>query len=66
MSRHGHKLAHPDKDGIMVCPEAGLRYVQEEDGRLRCLDLAEDEPLPDPLCAGQKVYKEYKDQPTVR
>jgi UDP-2-acetamido-3-amino-2,3-dideoxy-glucuronate N-acetyltransferase len=26
MSRHGHILKNPDKDGIMVCPESGLRY----------------------------------------
>jgi UDP-2-acetamido-3-amino-2,3-dideoxy-glucuronate N-acetyltransferase len=26
MSRHGHRLNHPDTDGIMTCPESGLRY----------------------------------------
>src|SRR5512137_1907069 len=26
MSRHGHMLKNPDKDGILVCPESGLRY----------------------------------------
>ncbi len=26
MSRHGHRLKNPDKDGIMVCPESGYRY----------------------------------------
>jgi UDP-2-acetamido-3-amino-2,3-dideoxy-glucuronate N-acetyltransferase len=26
MSRHGHILKNPDKDGILVCPESGLRY----------------------------------------
>jgi UDP-2-acetamido-3-amino-2,3-dideoxy-glucuronate N-acetyltransferase len=26
MSRHGHVLKSPDKDGIMVCPESGYRY----------------------------------------
>ena len=26
MSRHGHIMKNPDKDGIMVCPESGLRY----------------------------------------
>jgi UDP-2-acetamido-3-amino-2,3-dideoxy-glucuronate N-acetyltransferase len=26
MSRHGHILKNPDTDGIMVCPESGLRY----------------------------------------
>jgi UDP-2-acetamido-3-amino-2,3-dideoxy-glucuronate N-acetyltransferase len=26
MSRHGHILNNPDSDGIMICPESGLRY----------------------------------------
>lgn len=26
MSRHGHMLKNPDADGVMVCPESGLRY----------------------------------------
>jgi len=29
MSRHGHRLNHPDADGIMICPEQGLRYRLE-------------------------------------
>jgi len=28
MSRHGHVLKNPDSDGIMVCPESGLRYQE--------------------------------------
>ena len=44
MSRHGHRLA-AGADGVMVCPESGYRYV-EEAGVVRCLDLAEDQPLP--------------------
>lgn len=45
MSRHGYKLPRPDKNGLMVCPGSGLRYALE-DGLVRCLDLAEDAPLP--------------------
>ena len=34
MSRHGHRLVDPDADGVMTCPESGLRY-REGAGRLR-------------------------------
>jgi len=46
MSRHGHRLPHPDKEGVMICPESGWRYTQGEDGLLRCLDFDEDRALP--------------------
>ena len=45
MSRHGHRLQNPDKDGIMVCPESGWRYKEVEPGVLHCLDWPEDKPL---------------------
>lgn len=45
MSRHGHLLNNPDPDGIMICPESGLRY-REQDGILSCLDVGEERPLP--------------------
>jgi len=44
MSRHGQKLGKPDVDGVMVCPESGLRY-RLVGAALRCLDLDEDAPL---------------------
>jgi UDP-2-acetamido-3-amino-2,3-dideoxy-glucuronate N-acetyltransferase len=44
MSRHGQKLPRPDAEGIMVCPESGLRYRLEA-GRVRCLDIDEEAPL---------------------
>lgn len=59
MSRHAHKLTHPDADGIFRCPESGLRY-REAEGTLRCLDLDEDEPLPGNLSTGKKDYRQYK------
>jgi UDP-2-acetamido-3-amino-2,3-dideoxy-glucuronate N-acetyltransferase len=59
MSRHGHRLADPDTDGVMACPESGLRY-REDDGRLRCLDLDEDAPLPPDLARGQQHYDDYR------
>lgn len=61
MSRHGHRLQNPDADGVMVCPESGLRYKEVEPNLLRCLDLDEDAPLPEDLAVGDKCYDEYKD-----
>jgi UDP-2-acetamido-3-amino-2,3-dideoxy-glucuronate N-acetyltransferase len=46
MSRHGHRLAPPDDEGAMHCPESGWRYREVAPGLLRCLDWDEDEPLP--------------------
>jgi len=60
MSRHGHILKNPDKDGVMVCPESGLRYKEMEPGILRCLDLDEDAPLPPELSVGKVFYDELK------
>lgn len=63
MSRHGHRLADPDADGVMVCPESGLRYREDNgpDGAvLRCLDLDEDAPLPPDLARGRKHYDDYR------
>jgi UDP-2-acetamido-3-amino-2,3-dideoxy-glucuronate N-acetyltransferase len=69
MSRHGHRLNHPDAEGIMTCPESGLRYqlISEttNDGphtthqKLRCLDLDEDAPLPETMTTGKKIYDEF-------
>ena len=59
MSRHGHRLVDPDADGVMTCPESSLRY-RESDGRLRCLDLDEDAPLPPDLARGQQRYDDYR------
>jgi UDP-2-acetamido-3-amino-2,3-dideoxy-glucuronate N-acetyltransferase len=46
MSRHGYRLGPPDTEGILRCPETGLRYKEVQPGVLRCLDLDEDQPLP--------------------
>ena len=59
MSRHGHMLKNPDKTGVMVCPESGYRY-QLVDGRVHCLDLGEDRPLPTELSTGIKTYDDFK------
>lgn len=60
ISRHGHKLLESDdKTGVMKCPESGYRYCLNN-GVLRCLDLDEDEPLPENLSKGVKSYREFK------
>lgn len=60
MSRHGHILNNPDSEGIMTCPESGLRYREVEPGMLRCLDLDEEAPLPAELAVGKEFYDNLK------
>ncbi len=59
MSRHGHLLKDPDENGIMICPESGFKY-QLKDDKLKCLDLDEEEPLPEQLSKGEKTYDDFK------
>ena len=61
MSRHGHRLERPDKEGIMICPESGYRY-REQEGVLRCLDLDEEAPLPADLSEGSRSYDDFKNE----
>ncbi len=56
MSRHGQRLRLPDADGVYRCPESGLRYKEIEKGRLICLDLDEDAPLPEDLAQPGMPY----------
>jgi len=56
MSRHGHPL-RADSTGIFVCQESSMRYAIVE-GEMRCLDLAEEEPLPEQLTKGVRPYDE--------
>ncbi len=60
ISRHAHILKNPDKDGIMTCPESNLRYKLTPQGIMKCLDLKEDEPLPEHLSTGQTSYDSLK------
>jgi UDP-2-acetamido-3-amino-2,3-dideoxy-glucuronate N-acetyltransferase len=60
MSRHGQLLKDPDKEGVMVCPESGLRYKVVEAEQLCCLDLEEDAPLPAELAVGKIFYDQLK------
>lgn len=57
VSRHGVRLPEPGPDGIMVCPESGLRYTRTSEGRVRCLDVDEDAPLPPELAVGHVSYR---------
>ncbi len=59
MSRHGHVLK-PGADGVMRCPESGMRYREVEPGVLRCLDLDEESPLPAEMTVGKTTYDEFK------
>ena len=58
MSRHGHRLNF-DGEGGAVCPESNLRY-QLEGGQVCCLDLGEENPLPEELASGEGSYQDYK------
>lgn len=58
MSRHGHILRENEK-GESICPESSYRY-KLKDGTLKCLDLDEEEALPDSLAIGKSRYEEYK------
>jgi UDP-2-acetamido-3-amino-2,3-dideoxy-glucuronate N-acetyltransferase len=60
MSRHGHKLFNPDRDGVMRCPESGLKYKRIDYKTIKCIDLDEDDPLPDKLAKGKYTYRELK------
>lgn len=56
MSRHAILLPGPDGEGVMTCPESGLRYREVDAGVIRCLDLDEDAPLPPALAVGRVGY----------
>jgi UDP-2-acetamido-3-amino-2,3-dideoxy-glucuronate N-acetyltransferase len=60
MSRHGHRLGNPDGGGNMTCPESGLRYRLDPQGRMTCLDLSEEAPLPEAMRVGRGTYDEHK------
>jgi UDP-2-acetamido-3-amino-2,3-dideoxy-glucuronate N-acetyltransferase len=66
MSRHAHRLEHPDANGVMTCPESGYRYKEIAHGVLRCLDLPEEAPLPEPLRTGTIGYRELRTRPQAK
>jgi UDP-2-acetamido-3-amino-2,3-dideoxy-glucuronate N-acetyltransferase len=60
ISRHGHPLRQAN-EGVFTCPEFGFRYQETPDGQLRCLDLAEDQPLPANFNKGVATYEELRE-----
>lgn len=58
MSRHGHRL-HFNKDGRANCPESGFIYKMEGE-EVHCIDLDEEQPLPDNLSVGSQNYDFFK------
>ena len=54
MSRHGHTL-HFNDAGEAICPESELRY-RLNNNKVRCIDLGEDEPLPEEVAVGKATY----------
>jgi UDP-2-acetamido-3-amino-2,3-dideoxy-glucuronate N-acetyltransferase len=59
VSRHGHPLRRA-AGGIFTCPESGLHYEEPTAGRLRCIDLDEEAPLPPELAAGRHSYRSFR------
>lgn len=58
MSRHGHLLRF-DEQGQAACPESGLRYKLHE-GNVKCIDLGENDPLPEKLRIAAGSYDQLK------
>jgi UDP-2-acetamido-3-amino-2,3-dideoxy-glucuronate N-acetyltransferase len=56
MSRHAQRLELASAGDVCACPESGLRYELTADG-VRCVDLAEDAPLPEHLTRGTRPYR---------
>jgi len=61
MSRHGQKM-NSGTPGIVVCPESSLKYRENQNGNLTCLDISESDPLPAEMATGQTPYREIQDQ----
>ena len=61
MSRHGQKM-NSGTPGILVCPESGLKYREDSNGNLACMDISESDPLPTEMTTGQASYREIQSQ----
>lgn len=60
MSRHGIHLKNDNSDGILICPESGLKYKEMEKGVLKCLDIDEEASLPEELSVGTVSYDSFR------
>ena len=59
MSRHGHRLHFNNDTRETTCPESGFSY-KLTDGIVSCLDLGEDEDLPQDVAVGSVDYRSFK------
>ena len=59
ISRHGIPLPDVDGTGRTTCPESGMTY-ELRNGVLRCLDVGEDEPLPEEQRTGDVSYRSVR------
>jgi UDP-2-acetamido-3-amino-2,3-dideoxy-glucuronate N-acetyltransferase len=60
LGRHGVRLPAPGADGIMTCPESGLRYRAVDTNTVRCLDLDEEQPLSPDMRVGSRLYRDFR------
>jgi UDP-2-acetamido-3-amino-2,3-dideoxy-glucuronate N-acetyltransferase len=60
MSRHAHRLRKQSPNGIMICPESGFRYREISPGLVKCIDLNEEDPLPEDMKIGKILYDDLK------
>ena len=60
ISRHGHRLKEKTEEGLYLCPESGLKYRETENNTLICLNLEENQPLPEEMRTGRMAYKHHK------
>lgn len=61
MSRHGHPLRF-GANMIALCPESGLKYAITGDEQVHCIDVKEDETLPEALSVSKIGYREIKNR----
>ena len=52
MSRHGHILKHPGKEGVMVCPESGFRYQLVAEAENQRVEVGDQ-----PAFAGSRILR---------
>lgn len=52
-----------DPKGLMICPDTGFRYREEEPGVVRCVDVQEAQLLPPGLRSGRVAYKAVENRP---
>jgi UDP-2-acetamido-3-amino-2,3-dideoxy-glucuronate N-acetyltransferase len=60
LGRHGVRLPAAGADGIMACPESGLRYRVVDTNVVRCLDLDEEQPLSPDMTVGSRLYRDFR------